>query len=133
MARLTDNKGRLLGGLQSAITELSLAGNFLPLGGMSPGLQSPVSPPHTPAFGPEEVVFALECSYGSFAYLSYSAGIANPAARTNRPVTYSRQCWKLIEEPQERHYCPSCGGYYCANHAKPAAHDCAQVIRPDPV
>lgn len=38
-------------------------------------------------------------------------------------------CDALVEEPEERHYCPAGGGYYCARHAQSAAHDCRAALR----
>lgn len=125
MARLTDNEGRLLGGLDTPPAWL-IAGNNQTV----QDLQAPAAPPLPPEYGPDEIVFALECSYGSLAYLTYSPAIAsNAAGEARRRMTWHRDCRESVEDPDERHYCPACGGSYCTLHASPAAHDCASVVR----
>jgi hypothetical protein len=125
MARLTSSDGTLLGGLGSP-----------PPGRPVPPSQtkaaSVLAPPATatsPEYGPDEIVFALRCSLGSLAYLSYSSGTDSNLEDDNRWTTRHRDCPELVEDPDERHYCPDCGGYYCSTHAEPAAHDCRSALR----
>ena len=115
MARLTDNNGLLLGGLPTPLSHL-----------LSPPAATPTAPitvpaeaPLAPEYGPDEIVFALHCAYGSLPILGYSA-----APSPHRPA-----CDALIEEPEERRFCPACGGAYCLAHAEPAAHECRSVRR----
>lgn len=121
MARLTDNNGALLGGLETPSSR-----SLPPLGEARNRLAAvarPVAPPRPPEYGPGEIVFALHCDYGALATLGYSVGVSfAPAPR--RPA-----CDALVEEPEERHYCSACGGYYCAYHAQSAAHGCRAVLR----
>jgi hypothetical protein len=127
MARLTDSEGHLLGGLHPSRGELSLA-EFLPsLKGTGTSEYDLVSPPSA-AVGTDEVVSGLECSYGSFIYLTYSYGVANPAAGVRQPQAHARDWGRLIEQPQARYHCALCHGDYCATHAKPTAHDCSAII-----
>ncbi len=122
MARLTDNNGALLGGLETPLSRL-----LSPLSDAQNQLQNqteaavtaPVAAPRPPEYGPGEIVFALRCSYGALPTLGYAA-----APTSRRP-----SCDALVEEPEERHPCPACGGYYCAAHAQPAAHDCKAILR----
>lgn len=60
--------------------------------------------------------------------------IASVPGRSPEPVGGGRAprrpaCDALVEEPEERHYCPAGGGYYCARHAQSAAHDCRAALR----
>lgn len=118
MARLTDNNGVLLGGLETPLSRL-----LSPLGEAQgqteAAVTAPAASPRRPEYGPGEIVFALRCSYRALPTLGYAAA---PASR--RPG-----CEALVEEPEERHYCPACGGYYCAAHAQPAVHDCRSILR----
>lgn len=126
MARLTGSDGMLLGGLGSPPP-----GPVVPLAQTKAAsvLAAPAEA-LSPGYGPEEIVFALRCSLGSLAYLSYSSVRDSEDGLENLESTRHRDCPELVEEPDERHYCPDCGGYYCATHAEPAAHDCRSVIRP---
>jgi hypothetical protein len=127
MARLTDSEGHLLGGLHPSPAELSLT-EFLPtLKGTGTGEHAFVAPPFV-AFGTDEIVPGLACGYGSFTYLTYSSGIANPASGVRPPQSHARDCGRLIEQPQTRYHCALCHGDYCATHAKPTAHDCSAII-----
>ncbi len=125
MARLTDNSGALLGGLEIPLSRL-----LSPLSGTqkdaSAAITAPAGPPRTPEYGPGEIVFALHCAYGSLPTLTYSA-VAQASGGWRAPRRQG--CGALIEEPEERHFCPACGGYYCAGHTDPAAHECRSVRR----
>jgi hypothetical protein len=115
MARLTDNNGVLLGGLETPLSYL-----LSPLNETgAAAITAPAEPPLPPTYGPGEIVFALHCAYGSLPTLGYSAA----------PSPRRRGCDTLIEEPEERHFCPACGGYYCLLHAEPTAHECRSVRR----
>jgi len=126
MARLTDNSGALLGGLEIPLSRL-----LSPLSrtqkDAARAITAPAGPARTPEYGPGEIVFALHCAYGTFHHLAYSA--APLAAGSGRRSPHHRSCDTLIEEPEERHFCPACGGYYCLGHAEPAAHECRSVRR----
>ena len=119
MARLTDNNGALLGSLET------LSSRSLPSLGEARNRRAAVAravaPPRPPEYGPGEIVFALHCDCGALATLAYSPG---GSLAPRRPA-----CDALVEEPEERHYCPACGGYYCARHAQSAAHDCRAALR----
>ena len=123
MARLTDSNGALLGGLEMPLARLLASLN----GAQAAPICVPASPPTAPAFGPGEVVFALHCAYGTFPSLGYSA--ASQAANGIRRSPRRWGCDSLIEEPEERHFCPACGGYYCLDHADAAAHQCRSIRR----
>lgn len=128
MARLTDSTGTLLGGLDT-----SPARRFTPSNEAMPvALHAPAAPPLTPDYEPSEIVFALECSYGALTYLTYSSTQAPQASMDARPRPRPYGCDTLVEMPDERHHCPKCGGYYCAFHADPEAHECASVLRSKP-
>ncbi len=114
MARLTDNNGVLLGGLETPLSHL-----LSPLNEAPTAITVPAEPPRSPEYGPGEIVFALHCAYGSLPLLGYSAA----------PSPRRQGCDALIEEPEERRFCPACGGYYCLLHAEPAAHECRSVRR----
>lgn len=128
MARLTDSNGALLGGLDTLSSELLTP----PSETKTAAILAPPAVPPTPEYGPEEIIFALECSYGSLAYLTYASAITRQASNYVAPQTRHRDCQRLIEEPHERHYCPECGGYYCARHASPDSHDCRSVMQMKP-
>lgn len=128
MARLTDSNGAFLGGLDTSPVQLLNS----PPETRTAAILAPPTPPPTPEYGSEEIVFALECSYGSLAYLTYASAIAPQAADDGREAIRLRDCQRLIEEPHERQYCPDCGGYYCARHAYPEAHDCRSVMKMKP-
>ena len=118
MARLMDNEGRLLGGLDG------LRFRRPPNSNHSPPAGRVATKTHLARkYGPEETVPGLGCGYGTFAY-SY-------ADRLQGRPPYRYACHNPVEAPDERHYCSQCGGDYCAIHAEPAAHDCAFVIEPD--
>lgn len=115
MARLTDNNGVLLGGLETPLSRL-----LSPLNeNGAAAITVPAEPPLPPEYEPGEIVFALHCAYGSLPTLGYSAA----------PSPHRQGCDALIEEPEERRFCPACGGYYCLRHAEPAAHECRSVRR----
>ena len=115
MARLTDNNGVLLGGLEMPLPRL-----LSPLAEtQTAAITAPAQPPRLPEYGPGEIVFALHCAHGSLPTLGYSA-----AASSRRPG-----CDALIEEPEERRFCPACGGYYCLTHADPVTHECRSIRR----
>ncbi len=122
MARLTDSQGTLLGGLNTALDRLSGPHAQPP----TTTLRAPAAAPLTPEYEPGEIVFALSCSYGSLAHLGFSAA---PAGMFADGPTRARGCDNLVEMPEERHFCPACGGYYCTAHADPVAHDCQSVMR----
>lgn len=125
MARLTSSEGILLGGLGSPPP-----GRLVPLSQTkAASLLAPPAGALPPEYGPNEVVFALRCSLGSLAYLSYSSGRDAEAGIDSSWKTRHRVCPELVEDPEERHYCPACGGYYCSTHAEPAAHDCFSALR----
>jgi len=117
MARLTDNNGVMLGGLETSLSRLVDP----PKEPVSAAVTAPASKLPPPEYGTEEIIFALQCSFGSLATLGFSA--APPAQ------TLGTGCINLIEEPEERHYCAECGGYYCRAHAGPVDHDCKSVMR----
>jgi len=127
MARLTDNTGVLLGGLDTSFARL-FSVLVPPSESKTASVLAPPQIPMAPEYEPEEIVFALECSYGSAAYLAYSFGSTEPLNRTAAPRLL-RDCGRLIEEPGERHFCPSCSRFYCSVHAEPAAHDCVSIMR----
>jgi|GEM_PF-2674192 len=128
MARLTDNSGALLGGLEIPLSRLlsPLSGTQRSGGGTA--ITAPAGPPRTPEYGPGEIVFALHCAYGTFHHLIYSAA-PQATAGSSRRSAHRPGCDALIEEPEERQFCPACGGYYCACHADPDAHECRSVRR----
>ena len=114
MARLTDNQGRLLGGLEGlGFRQAPTSERSAPTGRVA------TMAPLAPRYGPEETVPGLGCSYGAHVY-SRAAGHAR-----------HRSCHNPIETPDERHHCNLCGGDYCSVHAEPAAHDCMFVAEPD--
>ncbi len=115
MARLTDNNGVLLGGLETPLSRLLCPLNETSAAAITVPAQSPLRP----EYEPDEIVFALHCAYGSLPTLGYSAA----------PLPRRHGCDTLIEEPEERQFCPACGGYYCHAHAEPAAHECRSVRR----
>lgn len=121
MARLTDNNGVLLGGLDTPLSRL-LDSFAQPQAAVT----VPGQPPLPPKYEPGEIVFALHCAYGSLPTLGYSAAPALRQAGGSRSPRRQR-CDALIEEPEERHFCPACGGDYCAVHADPATHECRSV------
>lgn len=122
MARLTDSSGALLGGLEMPLSRLLASLN----GGQAAPVPVPASPPPAPTYGPGEIVFALRCAHGSLPSLGYSAApTLHRGGQSPRPWG----CNVLIEEPEERHFCPACGGYYCHAHADPAAHHCRSLRR----
>lgn len=123
MARLTDNNGVLLGGLETPLSRLLSPLNHLPAAAMT----VPAEPPFAPQYAPDEIVFALHCAFGCLPTLGYSA--APPAAGEHKRPPRQPECGALIEEPEERRFCPACGGYYCLIHAEPAAHECRSVRR----
>ncbi len=123
MARLTDSSGALLGGLEMPLSRLLASLN----GGQAAPITVPhAPPPPAPAYGPGEIVFALHCAHGSLPSLGYSAP---PPLNRGRKSPRLWGCDTLIEEPEERHYCPACGGYYCHAHADTAAHQCRSLRR----
>ena len=124
MARLTNNQGVLLGGLDTTLERLSDPR----VQTQAAAILAPAASPLPPDFEPGEIVFALSCSFGSLACLGYSP--APPDRADGRALPRLRGCDALVEMPEERHYCPACGGYYCAAHAQPSAHDCQSVMRP---
>ena len=120
MARLTDSTGHLLGGLDTP-----QPGRLVPPSEtMTAAILAPPAVPLPPDYAPREIVFALRCSYGSLAYLTFS-----DAGEKQVHEGQTRRCPELVEEPDERHYCPACGGSYCAAHAEPAMHDCRSVLQ----
>ena len=125
MARLTDSSGVLLGGL-------TLPPDLRPellrpaLPDAAPTVTAPPDAVPPPEYGSGEIVFALRCDFGSLPTLAYSpAPPHSDACAAPRPPG----CPRLIEEPDERRYCPACGGYYCHAHAAPEAHACRTVLR----
>ena len=120
MARLTDSSGALLGGLEMPLARLLASLN----GAQAATITVPSAPPRPLEYGPGEVVFALHCAYGSLPSLGYAAA---PPLNQGRQSPRSWGCNALIEEPEERHYCPACGGYYCHTHAGAAAHQCRSL------
>lgn len=117
MPRQTDNDGRPLGGLEFPLSRLlSLLSEAQSQAVVT---KAPAKPPRTPEYRPDETVFALHCSHGSLPTLGFSVS----AARRRLG------CDTLVEEPEERHFCPACEGYYCQAHAQRAAHDCWAVLR----
>ena len=124
MARFTDNNGVLLGGLEMPLSRL-----LSPLNGaQAAAITVPAAPPRPPEYGPGEIVFALRCAYGSLSYLTYSAAPQATAGSGRQPAR-RHGCDVLIEEPEERRFCPACGGYYCFTHADPALHHCRSIRR----
>ena len=119
MARLTDNNGVLLGGLETPLSHLLSPLNETQRNETQAAITAPAEPPRPPEYGPDEIVFALHCAFGTLPTLGYAVA---PSPR--RPG-----CDALIEEPEERRFCPACGGYYCLRHAEPAAHECRSVRR----
>ena len=127
MARLTDHTGALLGGFDTSFARLFSV--LVPAADSK--IASILAPPAIPLpleYEANDIVFALECSYGSAAYLTYSFGAA-PLVRQSPETRILRDCGSLIEEPDERHFCPSCTRFYCAVHAEPLAHDCVSILR----
>ena len=119
MARILDNAGRPLGGL-----ELSFAELLAPLNSMeSAPIQSPdkIIPP---IYGPDEDVLRLVCSFGTLPILVFSA-----SGMTGNRDSQPADCQNQIDKPHKRHYCTDCGGYYCVTHAATSAHACASVFR----
>jgi hypothetical protein len=119
MARLTDNSGTLLGGLETPHLLLLPRDQTQQ---QAAAVKAPAAPPRPPEYGPGEIVFALRCAYRTLPTLGYSAA---PSAQTVRRFG----CDTLIEEPKERHYCPACGSYYCTAHAEGEAHNCGSILR----
>lgn len=115
MARLTDNNGVLLGGFETPLSRLLSPLNETSVAAITAPARASLRPEHEP----NDIVFALHCAYGSLPTLGYSAA----------PSPHRHGCDTLIEEPEERHFCPACGGYYCRAHAGPAAHGCRSVRR----
>ena len=113
MARLTDNQGRLLGGLEGL--RFSQAPNSEHSAHTA---RVATKTPLAPRFGPEETVPGLGCSYGASAY---SRGPGYP---------HRHACHNPVEAPDERHHCDLCGGDFCSLHAEPAAHACTSVLEP---
>ena len=122
MARLTDNSGVLLGGLETPLSRL-----LSPLNHPQAAVAAPTGPPLSPEYGPDEIVFALRCAYGSLPTLGYSP--PPPAEGGAGAGRRAPGCAALIEEPEERRFCPACGGCYCLAHAAPEAHECRSVRR----
>lgn len=130
MARLTDNNGVLLGGLETPLFRLLSPLNETQRNETQPAaITVPAEPPLPPEYGPGEIVFALHCAYGSLPTLGYSAAPVPQGADDGSRSPRRQGCDILIEEPEERRFCPACGGYYCLLHAKPAAHECQSVRR----
>ena len=129
MARLTDNNGVLLGGLETPLDRLLGSLNGLqtetPMG-KQVVFTTPADSLRPPEYAPREVVFALRCDYGSLPTLAYSTGMAQGE---NQSAPRRPTCGRLIEEPEERQYCPACGGYYCLAHARTETHDCRAILR----
>ena len=119
MARILDNEGRLLGGLELSFAELLAplsSREFTPVQSLGEALSPPI-------YGPEEEVLRLVCSYGKLPLLVYSA--SEIAGNSDfRPA----DCLNQVDKPHKRHYCPDCGGYYCVTHAAISAHDCHSVF-----
>lgn len=119
MARILDNEGKLLGGL-----ELSFAELLAPLNSEAPPIQTPSEALPPPIHGPNEEVLRLVCSYGQLPIVVYSASeVAGDGDYC--PV----RCHNQVDKPHKRYYCPDCGGYYCVTHATILAHDCQSVYR----
>jgi len=119
MARILDNEGRLLGGL-----ELSFAELLAPLNSAAAPIQTPADAPPPPLYGPNEDVLRLVCNYGKLPIVVYSAS-ESAGDGDYCPV----RCQNQVDRPHKRHYCPECGGYYCVIHAELSAHDCQSVYR----
>jgi len=130
MARLTDNDGKLLGGIEVPLAQL-----LAPLNRQTSTLSAITALPDTTRsfatpkrasagdYLPNEVVFALECGYGSLDFTAYCDPSALQGSANSRKLP--PHCHTLIEEPEERHYCQECWGFYCHDHAESSAHDCA--------
>ena len=119
MARILDNEGRPLGGL-----ELSFAELLAPLSSAAAPILTPTDIPLPPRYGPNEDVLRLICSYGKLPIVVYSA----PESAGNGDYCLM-QCRNQVDKPHKRHYCPECGGYYCVTHAEPELHDCQSIYR----
>jgi len=120
VARLTDNQGKLLVGMKETWDFLTPPLNSFSAAADEPGL---------PAFGEKETVRWLECSYGSLGYLNFSSGSPEEQANDASPGSRPYDCHNQVDKPHKHHYCPSCGGFYCATHAEALAHDCNSVFR----
>ena len=120
MARILDNEGRLLGGLELSFAELLAplsSREFTPVQSLGEALSPPI-------YGPEEEVLRLVCSFGKLPLFIYAASEMvedSDSRRTN--------CQNQVDKPYKRYYCPDCGGYYCVTHAAISAHDCQSVFR----
>lgn len=124
MARLTDSAGNLLGGLASTDARLAPPRDET----KAAPIQTPARASIPPHYGSQEIVRGLECSFGRLIYVTYSSAETPPQAPDPaRPI----DCHNQVDRPYLRHYCPPCGGYYCAVHAEPTAHNCNAVIRTD--
>jgi len=120
MARILDNEGKLLGGLELSIAELLAPLNNAELA----PIQAPNDTPSPPIYGSEEEVLRLVCSFGKLPLFIYAASEMvedSDSRRTN--------CQNQVDKPYKRYYCPDCGGYYCVTHAAISAHDCQSVFR----
>jgi len=124
MARIVDNQGNLLGGIEMPLIRLSASINKLE----KPVLLAPTDAPPDPIYGPKENVRWLVCSYGSLPTVVYSASGKEPNVGGND--LHPNGCHNQVDKPHKRYYCPVCGGYYCVAHADPAAHGCRSVMRP---
>jgi len=133
MARLTNNTGELLGGLDTSYARLVRL-QVPPDQTKTASLLVPLFPlplPSEDEAGQE--LPAFDCSYGSASYLTYSFGPAsgstsNPSS-LSRLANLIRNCGKSIAEPDDRHFCVSCSRFYCSDHAEAAAHECASMTR----
>jgi hypothetical protein len=114
MARLTDNQGRLLGGLDGLRFRQAPT---LERSAVAAPARVMTRTPLAAQYGPEETVPGLGCSYGALVY--------------SRAARHRNACHNPIETPDERHHCDLCSGDYCSVHAEPAAHDCMFVAEPD--
>ncbi len=115
MARFTDNAGKLLGGI-----EMPLAQMLVPLPEQAVADSAPSAVAGGGEYAPNEVISALQCYYG---LLNYSASPdLKHFEKVRRPMP---RCPAAIEEPEERHHCAHCQGFYCLVHAEPLAHACA--------
>ena len=120
MARLTDNTGRLLGGLDGLRFSRPPVSDSEHSGATARVISRTRL---ARKYGAEETVPGLACGYGTFSY-SYTDRLQG-----RPPHRYA--CHNPVEAPSERHHCDQCGGDYCTIHAEPAAHDCAFVIERD--
>ena len=115
MARINDEQGRPLGGIEYPRARL----------GPAQRAEADTKPRRTrlaPKYGPEEVVPGLSCSYGAFAYSCECCTRGQPPRH--------RVCHNSVEAAGERHHCDHCGGDYCTAHAESAAHDCDEISIP---